>query len=114
MDQPTSADPSEYGEHIADVYDQWFPAAAEQLTPMVDFLARHAAGGPALELGVGTGRVALPLAARGGGGERDRRLAQDAGQAAGQGGRRPGGRQPGELRRRGGRRRRAVPAGLRG
>jgi SAM-dependent methyltransferase len=63
--QPTSADPSEYGEHIADVYDQWFPASAEQLTPMVDFLARHAAGGPALELGVGTGRVALPLAARG-------------------------------------------------
>jgi SAM-dependent methyltransferase len=66
MDQPIPAsDPSEYGEHIADVYDQWFPASAEQLTPMVDFLARHAAGGPALELGVGTGRVALPLAARG-------------------------------------------------
>jgi SAM-dependent methyltransferase len=65
MDQPTPADPSEYGERLADVYDQWFPASAEQLTPMVDFLARHAAGGQALELGVGTGRVALPLAARG-------------------------------------------------
>jgi SAM-dependent methyltransferase len=70
MDEPTpdasgAPDPSEYGERIADVYDQWFPASPEQVTPVVDFLARHAAGGPALELGVGTGRVALPLAARG-------------------------------------------------
>jgi hypothetical protein len=32
MDQPTPADPSEYGERTADVYDQWFPASAEQLT----------------------------------------------------------------------------------
>jgi hypothetical protein len=31
----------------------------------VDFLALLAGGGPALELGVGTGRIALPLAARG-------------------------------------------------
>lgn len=33
--------------------------------PAVDFLAGLAAGGPVLELAVGTGRVALPLAARG-------------------------------------------------
>jgi SAM-dependent methyltransferase len=65
MEQPTSGDPSEYGERIAEVYDQWFPARPEQVTPVVDFLARHAADGPALELGVGTGRIALPLAARG-------------------------------------------------
>ncbi len=50
MDQPTPADPYEYGERIADVYDQWFPASAEQLTPMVDFLARHAAGGHPVEI----------------------------------------------------------------
>ena len=34
-------------------------------TEAVDFLARLADGGPALELGIGTGRIALPLAARG-------------------------------------------------
>lgn len=33
--------------------------------PAVDFLARLAQGGPVLELAIGTGRVALPLAARG-------------------------------------------------
>ena len=32
---------------------------------MVDLLAELAAGGAALELGIGTGRVALPLAERG-------------------------------------------------
>jgi SAM-dependent methyltransferase len=31
----------------------------------VDFLAEFGNGGPALELGIGTGRIALPLAARG-------------------------------------------------
>ena len=35
------------------------------LTPTVDFLARLAVPGPALEFAVGTGRVAVPLAARG-------------------------------------------------
>lgn len=33
--------------------------------PAVDFLAERAGGGPVLELAIGTGRVALPLAARG-------------------------------------------------
>ena len=33
--------------------------------PAVDFLVRLARGGPVLELGVGTGRLALPLSARG-------------------------------------------------
>lgn len=37
----------------------------EVLDPAVDFLARFAGSGPALELAVGTGRVAVPLAARG-------------------------------------------------
>ncbi len=35
------------------------------LDPTVDFLAELAGNGPALELGIGTGRVALPLVARG-------------------------------------------------
>jgi SAM-dependent methyltransferase len=56
--------PSTYGDHIADVYDAWFhppsdPGAA------VDVLAERAGSGPALELAIGTGRIALPLATRG-------------------------------------------------
>ena len=39
--------------------------APEVLEPTVDCLASLAGGGPVLELAVGTGRVALPLAARG-------------------------------------------------
>lgn len=35
------------------------------LEPAVDFLARLAGSGPALEFAIGTGRVAIPLAARG-------------------------------------------------
>ena len=37
----------------------------EVLDPAVDFLAELAAGGAALEFGIGTGRVALPLSRRG-------------------------------------------------
>jgi SAM-dependent methyltransferase len=48
-----------YDESAADLY------ASEILGTTVDFLARRAEGGRALELGVGTGRVALALAARG-------------------------------------------------
>ena len=39
--------------------------APEVLNPAVDFLARLASPGPALEFAVGTGRVGIPLAARG-------------------------------------------------
>jgi hypothetical protein len=39
--------------------------APDVLDPAVDALARLAGDGPALELAIGTGRVALPLAARG-------------------------------------------------
>ncbi|GGW54580.1 class I SAM-dependent DNA methyltransferase [Streptomyces griseoloalbus] len=39
--------------------------AAEVLGPAVDRLARLAGDGPALEFAIGTGRVAVPLAARG-------------------------------------------------
>lgn len=51
-----------YGDHLADVYDQWFGAYEDAA---IETLAQLAQGGPALELGVGTGRIALPLAARG-------------------------------------------------
>lgn len=42
-----------------------FMFAPEVLDPAVDFLAALAGGAPALELAVGTGRVAIPLADRG-------------------------------------------------
>ena len=50
-----------YGERMAGVYDEWFteydPLAIEALTEL-------AQNGRALELGIGTGRIALPLSER--------------------------------------------------
>lgn len=51
-----------YGERTADIYDLWFGSYEEAA---IDTLAELACGRRALELGIGTGRVALPLAARG-------------------------------------------------
>ena len=48
-----------YDDDVADMF------AAEAVEPAVDILAELAAGGRVLELGIGTGRIALPLAARG-------------------------------------------------
>jgi SAM-dependent methyltransferase len=48
-----------YDESAADMFD---PAVVE---PVVDFLVELAGDGRALELGIGTGRIALPLAQRG-------------------------------------------------
>ncbi len=48
-----------YDESAADMFD---PAVVE---PVVDLLAELAGSGCALELGIGTGRIALPLARRG-------------------------------------------------
>lgn len=53
---------STYGDQLADVYDEWFDTVDEAA---IDRLAELAEGGRALELGIGTGRVALPLVARG-------------------------------------------------
>ena len=52
---------------LAQVYDETYAAMFEPsvLDPVLDLLTELAAGGPALEFAVGTGRVALPLAARG-------------------------------------------------
>jgi SAM-dependent methyltransferase len=55
--------PETYGEHIADVYDSWYKLP--DTVAEVALLTELAAGGRALELGIGTGRVALPLAANG-------------------------------------------------
>ncbi|HEY6532047.1 MAG TPA: class I SAM-dependent methyltransferase [Acidimicrobiales bacterium] len=57
-------DADRYGESFADVYDDWYGAAFDT-DGTVERLAAMAGDGPALELGVGTGRLAIPLAARG-------------------------------------------------
>jgi SAM-dependent methyltransferase len=56
-----------FGERVAERYDEssadmFEPAVVD---PAVDFLADLAGSGAALELGIGTGRIALPLARRG-------------------------------------------------
>ncbi len=48
-----------YDESTADMFD------ATAVDPVVDFLAEIVGSGRALELGIGTGRIALPLAYRG-------------------------------------------------
>jgi SAM-dependent methyltransferase len=50
---------SRYDESSAEMFD---PAVVD---PVVDFVAELAGGGRVLELGIGTGRIALPLARRG-------------------------------------------------
>ena len=57
-------EPATYGERIAEVYDDIHPSVSET-DAMVETLAKLAGAGPVLELGIGTGRVALPLAAHG-------------------------------------------------
>jgi SAM-dependent methyltransferase len=56
-----------FGEDVAARYDdpsdRMFDPAA--IAPVVDVLARLAGDGAALELGIGTGRIALPLSGRG-------------------------------------------------
>jgi SAM-dependent methyltransferase len=58
-----------FGERVASRYDESAENselfASEVLDPVVDLLAELAGDGRALELGIGTGRIALPLARRG-------------------------------------------------
>jgi len=56
-------DPGFYGDRWASVYDDHHGGL--DTGPAVEFLAGLAAGGRVLELAIGTGRVALPLALRG-------------------------------------------------
>jgi SAM-dependent methyltransferase len=60
-------EPETFGERMADVYDTWYGTrqADEKTQESVEVLADLAAGGTVLELAIGTGRLALPLAARG-------------------------------------------------
>lgn len=58
------AEKNTYAEQYADVYDAWF-GRLQNPGPVVARLVRLAGSGPVLELGIGTGRVALPLQERG-------------------------------------------------
>jgi SAM-dependent methyltransferase len=57
-------DASTYGERVADVYDR-MPQVPADVEAEVAALLALAGPGPVLELGIGTGRLALPLAERG-------------------------------------------------
>ncbi|TDB97765.1 class I SAM-dependent methyltransferase [Actinomadura sp. 7K534] len=63
MDDPDG----HFDEHVAAGYDEASAEmfAADAVEPAVELLAELAGDGRALELGVGTGRIALPLAERG-------------------------------------------------
>ena len=50
---------AKYDEDVSELFDP------DDLEPLIDFLAELAGSGRALELGIGTGRIALPLAQRG-------------------------------------------------
>src|SRR5215217_1963179 len=56
-----------FGERVAARFDERHANLADPAVvgPIVDFLVERARGGAALELGIGTGRIALPLAQRG-------------------------------------------------
>ncbi|HLI36740.1 MAG TPA: class I SAM-dependent methyltransferase [Streptosporangiaceae bacterium] len=56
-----------FGEHVAATYDESSAEmfAPDAVDPAVEVLAHMAGSGRALELGIGTGRIALPLARRG-------------------------------------------------
>lgn len=56
--------PSSYGDAFADVYDDWYADLGDP-DAVAARLADLAPGGDVLELGVGTGRLASPAAARG-------------------------------------------------
>src|SRR6476660_9635727 len=51
-------DEATYGDRIADVYDDWYGEITDT-EACVDGLRRLAGDGPVLELGVGTGRLAI-------------------------------------------------------
>jgi SAM-dependent methyltransferase len=56
--------PGTYGDRFADVYDEWY-AEVSDVAATVDRVVALAGGGPVLELGGGSGRLAVPIAAAG-------------------------------------------------
>lgn len=54
-----------YGDRVAEVYDDMVVEMGLDTEGTVGFLAERAGSGPALELAIGTGRIALPLKDRG-------------------------------------------------
>jgi SAM-dependent methyltransferase len=56
--------PGAYGEAFVDVYDDWYQDISD-VDATVGSIAELAGSGRVLELGVGTGRLAIPLASRG-------------------------------------------------
>lgn len=54
-----------YGEGFADIYDEWYAGVSDVPTTVDRMLALGGRGGRVLELGVGTGRLAGPMAAAG-------------------------------------------------
>jgi len=63
----TAARPNHFAGEVAERYDETSAAmfSAAAVDPVVDVLAELAGRGRALELAIGTGRIGLPLAARG-------------------------------------------------
>jgi SAM-dependent methyltransferase len=57
-------DASSYGDAFADIYDDWYAGISDVDLTVVELLDL-AGSGPVLELGVGTGRLAVPLAEAG-------------------------------------------------
>ena len=60
MTTDPGSDPSTYGRSFADVYDEWYSSSFDT-DGAISALRRLAGSGPVLELGVGTGRLALRL-----------------------------------------------------
>lgn len=58
-------DDSTYGEAFADVYDEWYSDVSDVGSTVAAIERLAGPAGRVLELGVGTGRLAIPLAARG-------------------------------------------------
>jgi SAM-dependent methyltransferase len=65
LDLMPDYDSATYGDRFADKYDHFMRISPEQTQSAVEALATLAGSGPVLELGIGTGRIALPLHAKG-------------------------------------------------
>jgi SAM-dependent methyltransferase len=58
-------EPSTYGDRFADVYDDWYGDVTDVDATVARVAALAGPGGRVLELGAGSGRLAVPLAERG-------------------------------------------------